>query len=78
MNTVPEEAGKVATSAIDAMRSNPSCLAALLVVAIFAVISFIANQRDAERKTKTIDILLTRCVPAAERGDYHPPKETQP
>jgi hypothetical protein len=77
MSNVPEEAGKVATSAIDAMKANPSCLAALIVVGIFAALSFFGNQRDAERKTKTIDILLNRCYPAPA-GDYHPPKEVEP
>lgn len=70
MNTVPEEAGKVATSAIDALKNNPACLAAIILAALFACLTFFALQRDADRRAKTTDLLLERCYPAhAEKGD---------
>lgn len=65
---VPEEAGKVATSAIDAFKNNPACLAAILLAAVFAILTFFALQKDAERRSKTVDTLLERCMPKAQSG----------
>jgi hypothetical protein len=73
MSNIPEETGKVATTAIEAFKNNPACLAAILLAALFAVLSFYGMQRDADRKSKTADLLLERCYPA-----LHPSKETQP
>jgi len=64
--TIPEQAGKVATSAIDAMKSSPSCLAALLIVAIFATLQFVEDSRQNERMERRIDAvqhIMDRCYP---------------
>jgi hypothetical protein len=67
----PEEAGKVATSAIEALKAAPSCLAALLLCAMFIALSYFNNQREAERKAKTLDIVMERCFPRPE-GPQNP------
>lgn len=59
--TIPEEAGKVATSTVEALKTNPSCLAAIILAGIFAVLTFFAMQRDADRRARTTDLLLQRC-----------------
>jgi len=56
-----EEAAKAATSAIDAMRTNPSCLAALMLAAMFSMLSYYNNQRDDEQRSRTLDILMKSC-----------------
>lgn len=61
--SIPEEAGKVATSTVDALKGNPSCLAAIMLAGIFAVLTYVAFQRDADRRAKTVDLLLERCYP---------------
>lgn len=77
MSNTVEEAGKVATSAIDAMKGNPSCLAAIILAALFALLTFYAMQRDADRKAKTVDILLTKCIPYVEelKPESHPMRD---
>lgn len=64
-----EEAGKVATSAVEALKTNPSCLAAIMLAALFAGLTFYALQRDADRRAKTTDILLERCYAPLHQGD---------
>jgi hypothetical protein len=61
--SLPEEAGKVATSAIDAFKNNPACLAAIVLAGLFSVLTFVGLQRDADRRSKTVDILMERCYP---------------
>lgn len=63
--TIPEHVGKVATSAIDALKVNPSCLAAILLAAIFAVLTFLALQNQVERDTARLAAtmqLLQSCM----------------
>lgn len=67
-----EEAGKVATSVVDGLKTNPSCLAALAVVALYGVLQYFEadhhNQRIIER-TKEIGELLQQCLADNDRGD---------
>lgn len=58
-----EDAGKVASDTVAAFKGSPSCLAAILLAAIFAFLTFYALQRDADRRAHTVDILLSKCVP---------------
>jgi hypothetical protein len=69
--SLPEQAGKVATNAIDAMKTNPSCLAALMVVALFAVLNYFEDERQTERMEQRVDVvqdLLNRCFPTGKQG----------
>lgn len=47
----------------EAFRNGPACLAAILLAALFAILTFYALQRDADRRAHTVDILLERCYP---------------
>lgn len=78
MNPGPiEESAKVATTVVEGFKNNPACLAAILLAALFAVLTFYAMQRDADRRARTVDIMLTRCVPNVEAHPAEPglPKE---
>lgn len=66
MSNIPEEAGKVATSAIDVLKRDPFYLALLLLTAFFGGLTWYAYQLDADRRSKTVDILLNRCIPYIE------------
>lgn len=62
--TLPE-VGKVAGSAIEAMRTNPSCLAALLVVAMFAALMYFdsrAQSRSDDIRISALQKILETCV----------------
>jgi len=63
--SIPEQTGKVATSLIDGLKSNPSCLAALAVVALFAVIQYFDNRQQNDRmiaRTQEVGKLLDKCL----------------
>lgn len=67
--TIPEQAGKVATSAIDALKTNPSCLAALAVVALYGVLQYFESEHQNDRmiaRTQQIGELLDRCLSAKQ------------
>jgi hypothetical protein len=53
----------IAQTTVEGLKSNPSCLAAIALAAIFAVLTFYAMQRDADRRAQTVNTLLTRCMP---------------
>ncbi len=61
MSDPVSEAGKVAGSAVDALRGSPTCLAVIILAAFFGALTFFAYQRDADRRSKTTDVLLERC-----------------
>jgi hypothetical protein len=60
-----EEAGKVASSVVDALKANPSCLAALAVVALFGVLQYFDSRDQSSRmmeRTKQVADLLEKCL----------------
>jgi hypothetical protein len=63
--TLPEAGGKVATAAIEGLKTNPSCLAAILLAALFAILVYIGGQREGERAQRRLEItmdMLNTCV----------------
>ena len=71
--TVPEQVGGVAKSAIDAMRTNPSCLAALLVVGMFVVGQWFEAERQEKRwetRMQAVVNLMNRCYPDSGEGGH--------
>jgi hypothetical protein len=64
--SIPEQAGKVASSVVDGLKANPSCLAAIAVLAIFTAMQYLADERADARQTRRFDAvvsLLNRCYP---------------
>lgn len=69
--TLPE-AGKVASEAIAGLKNNPSCLAAIVLAGVFAFLTYLALQREAERsqgRMETVVNLLNRCLEEKEQGN---------
>lgn len=63
--SIPEQASKVATSAIEGLKTNPSCLAAILLAALFAILVYIGGQREGERAQRRLEVtmeMLNTCV----------------
>lgn len=58
---IPEETGKVATSAIDAMKGSPSCLAAILLAAIMAILTYFALQARDQRSHEEFLAVVNAC-----------------
>lgn len=61
--TIPEEAGKVASSAIDALRASPSLLVlVLLQIATLVMIHY--GVRNSQQMTKERELaMIERCFP---------------
>lgn len=57
----PHGLTQVAAEAGGGLKGNPSCLAAIMLAAVFAVLTFVAMQRDAERRSRTVDLMMERC-----------------
>ena len=67
--TIPEQAGKVANNVVDGLKANPSCLAALAVVALFGVLNYFESERQNARmleRTQEVGGLLKQCLAAKE------------
>jgi hypothetical protein len=70
--SIPEHAGKVATSTVEALKTNPSCLAAVLLSAFFAVLTFLAFQLNEARwhaRAEQTSTLLAACFPRLQPHD---------
>lgn len=68
---VPEEVGKVATSAVDALKSTPVVLALVIFNVLYMAGSFWSQARTAEvfdhsaqRWKDLVQAAMTQCVPA--------------
>ena len=60
--TIPEQAGKVASGAIEALKNQPSLLALILLqVAIFALLYFGVEHNNQRRQEREM-LLLRTCV----------------
>lgn len=61
--SAPEEAGKVAASAIDALRGNPGLLVlVLLQITTLGVLYFVTDKQNERRATREM-FLLEHCMP---------------
>ena len=70
--SIPEQAGKVATSVVDGLKTNPSCLAALAVVALYGVLQYFESENQNRRmmdRTQEVGQLLKECLDISGRGD---------
>jgi len=65
--TLPEQAGKVATSAVDALKGNPLCLAVVLLTIVLSVLSFYRERHSQEERSKVVTELVERCMEPAKR-----------
>ena len=72
MANIPEQAGETARSAIEALRSNPTCLMGLLFGIVMAILTYATlrddKQQAHERTVATLHILTECLVPATKAG----------
>jgi hypothetical protein len=73
MNNVPEEAGKVATTAIDALKAQPVCLALLIGWLMTSGFSFFALQRERDRTHEESIAMIQKCFPPT--GNHSTPPD---
>jgi hypothetical protein len=63
--TIPEQVGKVAGNVVDGLKTNPSCLAALAVVALYGILSYFESENQNRRmmdRTHEVGELLKACL----------------
>jgi hypothetical protein len=65
--STPEQAGKVATSAIDAMRGNPLCLAVVLLMIVLSGIAYFRDKAAQSDKAQIVTTLIERCMEPSKR-----------
>jgi len=58
-----EEVGKVATSAIDALKSSPMCLAVLILSCVVMTLGYLMVKGENERRSHNVEVMLQRCFP---------------
>lgn len=62
---------EVARETVDGLKRNPSCLAAIILAGVFAFLTYLAMQREAERamvRMTTVTGLLDRCLDGHAEG----------
>ena len=57
----PEEAGRVASSAIDALKGNPLCLALVVLVLLLQVIAYFRESQAQDDRLAMVLSLVERC-----------------
>jgi hypothetical protein len=62
-----EPATDLAKSAIDALKGNPLCLAAIVLAGLSTGVLYLAMEREADRKSRTADVIIERCFPLQNR-----------
>ena len=71
--TVPEQAGKVATSTIDALKGNPGLLVlVLLQLTTLGVLVFVTDKQN-ERRAQREMAMIERCFPPRPGGPVSTP-----
>jgi hypothetical protein len=65
--TIPEEAGKVASSAVEGLRGNPLCLAVVVLTIVLSVIAYMREREAQANRTQAFTTLIERCMPPEKR-----------
>jgi hypothetical protein len=67
MANIPEETGKVATSAVDALRGNPLCLAVVVLVIVLSVLVYFRQSARDHDQAMALTSVIERCMEPAKR-----------
>jgi hypothetical protein len=83
--SIPEQAGNLAGKVVEGLKTNPSCLAALAVVALYGLLQYFESENQNQRmmdRTKEVGDLLRQCLIDAQTtrgiGDLPPPDLSTP
>lgn len=63
MSNIPEQTGKTITSIADALKGNPSCLAAICLAGIFAVLTYMSLTNERAEMHERAVKMIERCFP---------------
>jgi len=65
--SIPEQAGKVATNAIEGLKGNPLCLAIAALMIVLSIIAYFRDSAAQEDKANIVTTLIERCMDPAKR-----------
>jgi hypothetical protein len=65
--SIPEETGKVATAAINAMQGNPLCLAVVVLVLGLSVMVYLRQSAREHDQAMALASVIERCMEPAKR-----------
>lgn len=68
---ISEDASKVATEAIDALKGSPSCLAAIIFAAIMAVLTYMALRDEQGAMHERQMLLIEKCFDVTHESRPH-------
>lgn len=63
--SIPEEAGKVAASGIEALKGNPLCLAVVVLTVVLSAIGYFRDSASQHDRAAIVTNLIERCTPQA-------------
>lgn len=66
--TIPEQAGKVASSTVDALKGSPGLLALIVLQLITLGVLYFVNDRQNERRQQRELAIIDRCLPDPHEG----------
>jgi hypothetical protein len=79
--SIPEQVGGVAGKVVEGLKTNPSCLAALAIVALYGVLQYFESENQNQRmmdRTKEVAALLERCLMDNQTTRSIPPNLSTP
>lgn len=62
---IPGEVGKVATSAVEALKGNPLCLAVVVLAIVLQAITYFHDANGQHDRAQVVTRLIERCTPQA-------------
>jgi hypothetical protein len=65
--TVPEQAGKVADTAVNALKGNPLCLAVVVLTLVLSLIAYFRDVAAQTEKAQIVTTLIERCMEPSKR-----------
>lgn len=68
--SIPEEAGKTISNVADALKTNPSCLAAITLAAIFGILTYLTLRDEQAQTQQRQMLLLEKCFPTPRDDSF--------
>jgi hypothetical protein len=65
--SVPEQAGKVASGAIEALKGNPLCLSLVVLMVIVGTFAYLRVSKEMDSDERTMTGLIEHCMGPAKR-----------
>jgi len=65
--SIPEQAGKVASGVVEALRGNPLCLAVVVLMIVLSLITYYRETAAGHDRAQVVNTLVERCMGPSKR-----------